>query len=126
MTFTLLDPLTSLTLDEDHSSWKLPELETLRPTFFVPRLENKPQDPISESLDLQSTSLADTVARISNGQPEVMLPKAEENGQRLINSNHLRVNSRAVEDKLDNIWLVAAAGDDATGVRIVLSRTCVY
>jgi hypothetical protein len=98
---------------DDSEERKASILQPIHAAFFIPKLENKPQDPIIDSLDLDSTRGLREV--LTNGMANGKLPTV--NGHDAL-SQRPTVPMNAVEDERggDNIWMIAASGSDAHGV----------
>lgn len=112
---SILDELPSI-LSSSHSHGP-PDLEPLEPIhfgFFVPRLDNKPQNPIIDTIELEdysgrSSRPSPGVASIQTGQPlqgSVVVP----NGQ-----DALKISIPSNKTPVSDIWMTAAAGSDALG-----------
>ncbi|KIM23387.1 hypothetical protein M408DRAFT_77699 [Serendipita vermifera MAFF 305830] len=110
--FTTLPPI-----DYTHTS-KSNLLEPIHAAFFVPKLENRPQNPIIDSLGLNSSR--NTYPLSVNGHvavkqipaigtdPISKLPKS--NGTGLVTNEEGKGG--------ENIWLIAASGSDAQGNKL--------
>jgi hypothetical protein len=110
--FTSLPSLvTSLDDSEEHKASILPPIHA---SFFIPKLENKPQNPIIDSLDLDSTrgSRQALTNGMANGKPAAVNGHAPQRPK----SDTIPMNTLEGERGGDNIWLIAASGSDANGV----------
>jgi hypothetical protein len=112
--FTSLPTLiTSLEDLDAHQITNLPP--PIHAEFFVPKLENKPQNPIIDSLDLISSRRLHQIP--PNGMVGVNSGPATVNGHAPQRTKPDPMPTNTLEDeKGDNIWMIAASGSDAHGV----------
>lgn len=104
--FTPLPSLEGL----DLSFAKRVDLEPIRPLFFVPKLDNRPQDPIIETINFGNATPTrpSTSGRPTNGAPTT-------NG--IANGSEKQVKGapkqeKEQEEKLLSMWLRAARKED--------------
>ncbi|KAG8749550.1 hypothetical protein FRC14_001269, partial [Serendipita sp. 396] len=114
-----LHPITMISTEESQKLILAP-LEPIRTNFFVPRLENKPQDPIIDTIDLEAprTHHHKATELLLPTSTDKRLLKANEENSQFGNHSALRPNNaleRQRNSPEGNIWLVAAAGSDAHG-----------
>jgi hypothetical protein len=113
--FTSLPSLTTSLDDSDERKATL--LSPIHAAFFIPKLENKPQNPIIDSLDLTSIRITPRQVQTNgmiNGNGNDIKP-ATVNGPPKPDTT---IPMNTVEEKKggENIWLIAASGSDAHGV----------
>ena len=97
-----------------------PVLEPLRPIrfgFFIPRLDNKPQNPIIDALDLEGTYEYTSQPKFE--PPSLRLVQPSLSGGAGSNALDLpNINISMTQPPANDIWMTAAAGSDALGVRL--------
>lgn len=123
MTTNLYDPLSPLISPDERPRWQqIESLDPVRPSFFIPRLENQPQDPIIDALKLNSArDTSNTSLKLSI--PTVVPSQIEGNAFYYDRRNPLRINTNVMDKATDNIWLAAASGAQTDGVgRVILER----
>lgn len=112
MATNLYDPLSPLHSPDEHSKWQpINSLNPIRPMFFIPRLENQPQNPILDALKLEQTQTTTKSAL------NLALPNANGHAFEYSKSNPLRINTDISDRNVDDIWLAAASGSQTDGVR---------
>jgi hypothetical protein len=109
----------SFTSAEDKTLRPLNPLEPIRLGFFIPRLSNKPQDPIVDALDLEQA--ANEQRRKGGYAPSAdniqLQPKLNGHAPSREKSDELIKLDSAKERNLNDVWMAAATGSQATGVR---------
>ncbi|KAG8814874.1 hypothetical protein FRC17_000938 [Serendipita sp. 399] len=108
------------TTPEQPQKLVLPPLKPIQTGFFVPRLENKPQDPIIDTLDLESAGARRlrTNELVIGSANDDRLSKAIGQVSYFEPANALKIvdpSERQRKPPEGNIWLIAAAGSDAQG-----------
>src|ERR1700678_3220307 len=117
MAANLYDPLSPLHSPDERSKWQQTEsLEPIRPIFFIPRLENQPQNPILDALKLEQMQIT-TKPTPNLTLPATILPTANGYAPEYNRSNPLRINTNISDRNVDDIWLAAASGSQTDGVR---------
>lgn len=94
----------------DLSLAKRIELEPIRPLFFVPKLDNRPQDPIVEAINLGNAAPA---RPLTSGRPTNGLPTTNNlgNGYEKM-AKEVPKQEREQEEGLLSTWLRAARKED--------------
>lgn len=119
--YTIYDTLPPITLSlEDSTKQKVLSLEPIRPAFFVPKLDNKPQNPIIDTLELEFARTQrirqndGKAAPLANGATFQFL----ENGVQphFDRDNPLRINLISDDHVRSDVWVDAAASFKADDV----------
>jgi len=97
-------------------------LPPIHAAFFVPKLENKPQNPIIDSLDFDSSRISRHLRTNDTANGTIRPAIRDEQVAQRHRSNATRLNTLEGDKGEDNIWMIAASGSDAHGVRKVLRK----
>lgn len=110
-------PLPSLE-EFDLSLAKRVDLEPIRPLFFVPKLDNRPQDPITETINFGNAAPTRPSAsgRPTNGAPTI---NGIENGCET-KAKGAPKQEKEQEDNLLSMWLRAARKEDQGPAQVCL------
>jgi hypothetical protein len=116
MAANLYDPLSPLHSPDERSKWQPTDtLEPIRPIFFIPRLENQPQNPILDALKLEQTQTT-TKPTLNLSIPAIIPPNGHGRASEYSRSNPLGINTNISDRNVDDIWLAAASGSQTDGV----------
>jgi hypothetical protein len=91
------------------------DLEPVRPLFFVPKLGNRPQDPIIEAINFENTAPAHTSTGgwVSNGAVN-----PSETEKRSTGAPQQEKGRSQGSEELLSVWLRAARDDDQGPARV--------
>jgi len=100
---------------DDLDACKTNLLQPVTAAFFIPKLENRPQNPIMDSLGLNASR--NIHPGFSNDAMNGVTKPTLANGNKFQPSNANLIVTVTEEDKTpDDIWMIAASGSDAQGV----------